>query len=68
MKKNMGNVDRTVRIILAALFAFLYFEGYVTGIFGIILLVLGGIFLLTSLVGSCPLYKIFGLNTCPAKK
>lgn len=68
MKKNMGSADRVVRIILAAVFAVLYFTGTVTGTLGIILLVLGGIFLLTSLVSFCPLYALVGLRTCPTPK
>jgi hypothetical protein len=41
----------------------LYFSGTVTGVFGIILLVLGGIFLVTSLISFCPLYVPFKLST-----
>ena len=67
MKQNMGSVDRILRILIAAVFGLLYFNGIVTGTWGIVLLVLGGVFVLTSLVGSCPLYTIFGINTCPAK-
>jgi Protein of unknown function (DUF2892) len=67
MKQNMGSVDRILRIILAAVFGLLYFNGIVTGTWGIVLLVLGGVFVLTSLVGSCPLYSMFGINTCPRK-
>lgn len=68
MKKNMGNTDRIIRIILAAVFGWLYFGGLVTGTAGIVLLVLGIIFVLTSLVSFCPLYLPFGLSTCRAKK
>lgn len=68
MKKNMGNADRIIRILIAAVFAYLYFGGVVTGTAGIILLVLGGVFVLTSLISFCPLYSIVGLSTCPAKK
>lgn len=68
MKKNMGNVDRIIRLLLAAIFAYLYFAGIVTGTIGIILVILGGIFVLTSLVGFCPLYTLFGFNSCPHKK
>ena len=64
----MGSFDRIIRILLAAGFAYLYFSGAVTGVFGIVLLVLGGVFVLTGLVGSCPLYSLFGLKTCPAKE
>ena len=68
MKKNLGNADRIVRLILAAFFAYLYFSGTVAGTLGIVLIVLGAVFALTSLVGFCPIYAIVGLSTCPAKK
>lgn len=68
MKKNMGNADRIIRILLAAVFTVLYFTGTVTGTFGMILLILGGVFLFTSVLSFCPLYTLIGLNTCPAKK
>ncbi|MEQ1623361.1 MAG: DUF2892 domain-containing protein, partial [Sediminibacterium sp.] len=68
MKKNMGNTDRILRIVVAAIFAALYFTGTVTGTVGIVLLVLGGVFLATSAISFCPLYTLVGLNTCPAKK
>lgn len=67
MKKNMGNIDRAVRILLAAVFAALYFTGTVTGTLGLVLVILGGVFVLTSLVSFCPLYAIVGLSTCPTK-
>lgn len=68
MKKNMGPADRLIRILLAALFAYLYFGGVVTGTWGLVLVILGGIFVLTSLISFCPLYAPFGISTCPAKK
>lgn len=68
MKKNVGNIDKVVRIILALIFGALYFTGTVTGTLGLVLVILGGVFLLTSLVGFCPLYAMVGLNTCPTKK
>lgn len=67
MKKNMGTIDRVVRIVIALVFAALYFTGTVTGTLGIVLLVLGGVFVATSLISFCPLYTIFGLSTCPNK-
>lgn len=66
MKKNMGSTDKVVRIILAVVFAALYFTGTVTGMLGYVLLALGGIFVLTSLVSFCPIYALVGLSTCPA--
>lgn len=63
MKRNMSNTDRIIRVIIAALFAYLYFGGVVTGALGIVLVVLGGVFLLTSLVAFCPLYAPFKFST-----
>ena len=68
MKKNMGNTDRLIRILLAALVAVLYFTNTITGTLGIVLLVIAGIFVLTSFISFCPVYSLFGFNTCPAKK
>lgn len=68
MKKNMGNADRIIRLLMAAVVAVLYFTNILTGTLGIVLLVIAGIFTITSLVGFCPLYKLVGLNTCPVKK
>ena len=60
----MGSTDKIIRIILAAVFAVLYFTGTVTGSLGMVLLVLGGVFLATSLISFCPLYTLVGINTC----
>lgn len=63
MKKNMGSVDRTVRTIIAVIVAILYFTGQISGTVAIILGILAIVFLLTSFVGTCPLYLPFGLST-----
>jgi thiamine transporter ThiT len=63
MKRNLSNTDRLIRVVVAALFAALYFSGMVTGVLGIILLVLGAVFLLTSVVAFCPLYLPFKFST-----
>ncbi|MGK7388704.1 MAG: YgaP family membrane protein [Candidatus Cyclobacteriaceae bacterium M2_1C_046] len=67
MKINMGKWDRVIRFILAAVFIYLFAANIVAGTWGIVLLVFGGIFFLTSLVGFCPLYAPFGLSTCRTK-
>lgn len=64
MKKNMGNADRLIRVILAAIVATLYFTNVITGTLGIVLMVLAAVFVLTSLISFCPLYAPFGLSTC----
>lgn len=68
MKKNMGTIDCIIRILLAAVFAYLYFGGIITGTWGLVLVILGGVFVLTNLVSFCPLYVPFGISTCQAKK
>ncbi len=68
MKKNMGSGDRVIRFAIAALIAVLYFTGTISGTLGIVLLVLAGVFVLTSLVSFCPLYAPFGISTCAIKK
>jgi Protein of unknown function (DUF2892) len=68
MKKNLGNTDRIIRLVLAGVFSLLWFQNIVTGTWGIVLLVLAAVFVLTSLISFCPLYAIFGVSSCPAKK
>jgi hypothetical protein len=63
MKKNMGTIDRVIRILVAVVFAVLFFTHVVEGTLGIVLLVLAVVFVLTSLVGFCPLYLPIKLNT-----
>ncbi len=63
MKPNLSKWDRMIRVVLAALFAYLYFAGIVTGGLGIVLLVLGVVFLGTAIVGFCPLYAAFKFST-----
>ena len=63
MKRNEASWDRVIRVVLAALFAYLYFAGIVTGGFGLLLLVVGIVFLVTAIVGFCPLYSVFKFST-----
>lgn len=63
MKKNMGGIDRVIRIIVAAVIAVLFFTKVIEGTLGIVLLVLACVFLLTSFISFCPLYLPFGLST-----
>ena len=67
MKKNMGSVDKIVRVLVAIIIAVLYWQGIISGTLGIVLLVFAGVFVLTSLISFCPLYTILGLNTCKKK-
>jgi hypothetical protein len=63
MKKNMGLIDKVIRILVAVVVVALYFAGVISGTLAIILLIFAGIFILTSLIGFCPLYLPLGLNT-----
>jgi len=67
MKPNMGTTDKIIRIAIAALVAILYFTNVITGTLGIVLLVLAGVFVLTSLISFCPLYPLLGMNTTKKK-
>lgn len=64
MRPNMGNADRVIRVLIAAVIAVLYFTGSITGVWAYVLLAVAIIFLLTSLAGSCPLYSMMGIKTC----
>jgi hypothetical protein len=66
MKKNMGTTDKVIRVLVAVVILVLYFTHVITGTLAVILLILAGVFVLTSLLGFCPLYLLFGLST--AKK
>ena len=68
MKKNLGIADRIIRVIAAIVIALLYFTGTVTGTIGVVLLVLAGIFVLTSIISFCPIYAPFKLSTCKTEE
>ncbi|MEE4178459.1 MAG: DUF2892 domain-containing protein [Bacteroides sp.] len=68
MKKNMGTLDKTIRVIIAIAIAILVYTDVITGTLGIVLSIVAIVFLLTSLVGVCPLYMPFGINTCKKEK
>ena len=68
MKKNIGSADKIIRIVIAAIFALLYFTNTVTGIWGVVLLLLAGVFVLTSIVSWCPLYFSFGIKTLKSEQ
>ncbi|NQU03721.1 MAG: DUF2892 domain-containing protein [Syntrophaceae bacterium] len=63
MKKNMGTLDRTIRIVLALVVVVLYFMGKISGVAAIILGIFALIFIVTSFIGYCPLYAPLKLST-----
>jgi len=64
----MGIIDRIIRTALAAVVAVLYFTNQLTGIAAVILGLFAIAFLLTSLVGFCPLYVPLRISTRGKKK
>lgn len=63
MKKNMGSADKIIRVLFAIIIAMLYFTNQITGVAAIVLGLFAVVFLLTSLVGFCPLYAPFKIST-----
>ena len=63
MKKNMGSTDKVIRILVAVIIAALYYAGYISGTLATILLIVAGIFIITSFITFCPLYLPFGIST-----
>lgn len=63
MKKNMGTIDKSLRLAAAAIIALLYFTNTISGTMGVVLLILSFVFVLTSFISFCPLYLPFGIST-----
>jgi hypothetical protein len=68
MKKNMSSADRIIRTLIAAILITLYFTNVLSGTIGIVLVVFSVIFILSSILGYCPMYSVFGISSCPTKK
>lgn len=67
MKINMGNIDKIIRAVVVLVCLGLFLGGVVVGTLGYVLLLVALIFTFTITTGFCPLYTIFGINTCPVK-
>jgi hypothetical protein len=68
MKKNMGTIDKVIRILIAVVITILFFTNVISGTLGIVLIALALIFVITSFISFCPLYLPFGINTCKSKE
>jgi hypothetical protein len=68
MAANVGNADKAIRVILAVVAVILALVAGASSPLGIILFVVAAILLVTALAGFCPLYRLVGVNTCPAKR
>ena len=64
MQKNMGTLDKTLRLIVAAIAVALAATGTLTGAPALIAYIVAAVFVATSLVSFCPLYRLIGLRTC----
>lgn len=67
MKINVGKFDKVIRILIAAIISTLYITGILSGTLGVVLLLVGGVLLVTALVNFCPLYSLLGITSCPNK-
>jgi hypothetical protein len=63
MKKNIGSIDKVIRLLLAAVILILAFTKVITGTLAIVLIILAVILVLTSIISVCPMYLPFGLST-----
>lgn len=68
MKKNMGTIDKAIRILIAIVIGVLYFTNTISGTMAIILGILAIAFVLTSFMSFCPLYLPFGISTLKKKE
>ena len=64
----MGSADRIIRLIVSAVLIYLAYTGAVSGLITTIFYILSGVFIVTSLVRTCPLYMPFGIRTCKTKE
>lgn len=63
MKTNMGLVDRAIRVVVAVLIGALYFMNVISGPVTVVLSIVAAAFVVTSLIGFCPLYRPFRIST-----
>lgn len=63
MKQNMSNIDKIIRVIVSILLTILFATDVITGAMGWVIIAIAAIFTLTSIIGYCPIYSIFGLST-----
>ena len=63
MEKNIGSIDKIIRLVLSAVFVTMFATELVTGTLGIVLLVVSGILTLTAVVNFCPIWAAIGFRT-----
>ncbi|MFY7838675.1 MAG: YgaP family membrane protein [Lacibacter sp.] len=67
MKKNLGNIDRVIRLVAAGILAMLWFQNMITGTWAMVALAVAVIFAITGFISWCPIYAMFGLKSIPKK-
>jgi hypothetical protein len=63
MKTNMGKADKAIRLAIALTAFILYYSHFISGTFAIILMTISGVFILTSMIGFCPIYSVFKISS-----
>ena len=64
-RTNVGTTDRVIRVVVGLSLILGYFlnrDGAMSWLY-----LIGIIPLVTGLVGTCPLYSLLGISTCPTK-
>lgn len=67
MKKNIGKIDKMIRISLAILIAVLYFMDIINGTVAIVLGIIAIVFVVTSFLNYCPIWGVLGIRTFKEK-
>ena len=62
---NMGRIDRAIRVAVAAIIGIAWIAGWLHGALAVVLGIIGVVMVVTSAVGYCPAYTLFGISTCP---
>jgi len=63
MKTNMGSFDKIIRVMVSILLVVLFSMDVIQGALGWVVIAIAAVFTLTSVVGYCPIYTIFGIST-----
>lgn len=67
MKKNVGSLDKGIRILLALAVVLLNYFEIINGTIALILLIIAMILIVTSFANFCPLYALLGKSSCKVK-
>ena len=68
MKKNVGSIDKIIRLIIGVIAVYAAYTGMVASPWNYVLYAVAVIMVATSLMGSCTLFSIFGIGTCKVKE